>query len=275
MIAAQRRKIILDAVEMGRFIRVRDAVALTGASQATIQRDFGELEASGLVRRHRGGIERAPIERSGNPDPESGGHDPAAGSGRDALLTIPPLQSRLLIREQSKRLIAERAALLCEDGQTVFIDGGSTTFKVAELLLSRKIRVVTNSFAIARLLLERGAAEIIMLGGQIVRSSEVLVSYDDDPILDSYPPDIAYLGAQGVDRSGVSNSDERFARMERRVARMASRALLVADSSKFGVRGRITVFRLDQIDTVVTDAGIPRDGEAMVLDAGCELQVVR
>lgn len=267
MLARQRYSVILSALEKGAFIALRDAAALTGASEATIRRDFLALEREGLVVRHRGGVEGT--RRSGASD---------AGPGRSfssTPLVSLPLATRLAVREEAKRLIAERAARICEAGQTVFLDAGSTTFRLAEILGSSDLRIITNSFAAARLVLEKGTAEVIVTGGQIDRSSRVVYSYVDDPVVEAYPADIAFLSAQGVDSAGVWNSDERLTRLERAAVRHARTTVLLADSSKFGTRGRIRVCGLEAIGRVVTDAGIGAEYRELVRAAGCELLEVR
>lgn len=251
------------------FVDLRDAVELTGASEATVRRDFSALEAEGVARRHRGGVELA---RDRNVVDRSVGRAPAGDRGP---LVSDPLSSRLAVREEAKRLIADRAVMLCEEGQTVFLDAGSTALQLAAHLGSMSVRAITNSFAAARRIFDAGRAEIVLVGGQIDRGSEVVFSFDDDGVIESYPPDVAFLGAQGVDGSGYYNSDERLIRLERRVARVARRTVLVADASKFGRRGRIRVASLGELDAIVTDAGVSAEYESIVGEAGVELIRVR
>ncbi len=235
MVGEKRRHVILTALARTQFLEMRDAMELTGASEATTRRDFAELESAGAVSRYRGGV-RGTNEKAGN------------------TLGSEPLAGRRAIREEAKHRIAERAALQVREGDTVFIDAGSTTLALAGRLNSLRLRIVTNSFAVARECLGVGEAEVILTGGSIDRRSEVIVSYGESSVVSDYPVDIAFLGAQGVDTTGVWNSDERLTRLERAVARLASRCVLLADRSKFDVRGTIRVCGLDQIDRLVTDA---------------------
>ena len=243
---------------------------LTGASEATVRRDFSALETEGVARRHRGGVE---VVRARASDDTAG--VPLVDPGDYAPLVSLPLSSRLAVREEAKRLIANRAAMLCEEGQTVFLDAGTTALHLADHLGGMSVRVITNSFAAARRVFDAGRAEIVLVGGQIDRASEVVFSFDDDRVIDSYPPDVAFLGAQGLDESGYYNSDERLIRLERRVAGAARRTILVADSSKFGQRGRIRVAALGELDAIVTDAGVGSDQGAIASAAGVELIKVR
>lgn len=271
MLARQRRQVIENALRRSSFVGLRDAVELTGASEATVRRDFTALESDGVARRHRGGVEivggpgGAPRDREDSRRPP-GDHGP---------LVSRPLSSRLAIRDEAKRLIADRAAMLCAEGQTVFLDAGSTALCLAGHLGSMAVRVITNSFAAARRVFDAGRAELVVVGGQVDRASEVVFSFDDDGVIESYPPDVAFLGAQGLDESGYYNSDERLIRLERRVARAARRTVLVADSSKFGSRGRIRVASLDELDAIVTDAGVRPEHVSMLGEAGVELIKVR
>lgn len=255
VLAEQRRRMIVTALTRSSFVALHDAVELTGASEATIRRDFTALESNGIVRRHRGGVEirEAPVE---------------------PLVSL-PLDIRLAVQDDAKRRIAERAVRLCTEGETVFLDAGSTALRLAPHLAAMAVRVITNSFAATKILFDGARAEVVVTGGQIDRASEVVYSYEDFGIVESYPPDVAFLGAQGIDANGYYNSDERLIRLEREVARAASRTVLVADSTKFGQRGRIRVAGLDELDVIVTDAGVPADAEAIALAAGVELIKVR
>lgn len=277
VLARQRESIILSALMRGSFIALQDAVELTGASEATVRRDFARLEAAGRVRRHRGGVEISDGEGapagSGMAGRATGVHRSAREL--DAPLVSAPLEGRIALRDEAKRLIAERAAMLVEDGQTVFLDAGSTALALAGSLARVPVRVITNSYAAAAVLIEGGVARVVVTGGQIDRASGVIFSYVDDPVVESYPPDIAFLGAQGVDDRGVSNSDERLIRIERTAARLAARRVLIADSSKFGVRGRVRLCGLEEIDVVVTDAGLANEYEALLRRAGVRAIIVR
>ena len=270
VLARQRRQVIEHALLRSSFVGLRDAVELTGASEATVRRDFSALETEGVARRHRGGVEVVRDRVCGET-----ARVPNAGAGDFEPLVSLPLSSRLAVREEAKRLIANRAAMLCEAGQTVFLDAGSTALRLADHLGGMSVRVITNSFAAARRAFDAGWAEIVLVGGQIDRASEVVFSFEDDRVIDSYPPDVAFLGAQGLDESGYYNSDERLIRLERLVARAARRTILVADSSKFGQRGRIRVASLDELDAIVTDAGAGSEPAAIAAAAGVELIKVR
>jgi DeoR/GlpR family transcriptional regulator of sugar metabolism len=138
-----------------------------------------------------------------------------------------------------------------------------------------ELRVLTNSFAAATLLLEAGACEVMITGGQLDRSSEVIFSYLDDPLATAYPPDVAFLGAQAVDGDKVYNSDERLIRLERRVIESAGSTVLLADSSKFGNRGRIRICDMESIDVLVTDAGIPAESRDLIERSNTRLIITR
>lgn len=246
---------------------------LTGASEATVRRDFADLEAEGLVSRHRGGVEAAAGRDDGSAGVLYGGLEGVMGVS--APLESRSLESRRALREEAKRLIAERASLLCAEGQTVFLDAGSTTLALAELIAGMRVRVVTNSFAAARILFETGVAEIVLVGGAIDRASEVVYSHVDDHLIESYLPDVAFLSAEGVDAAGVSNSDERLIRTERRALSVARRAVLVADSSKFGKRGRVRVCGVEELEEVVTDSGLPENQHDLLRERGVHVITVR
>ena len=65
------------------------------------------------------------------------------------------------IRVDAKRQIARAAAALVEPGQTVLIDGGTTTYYLAQELLGQSLQIVTNSLPIADLFINDENVELV------------------------------------------------------------------------------------------------------------------
>ena len=139
----ERHRIILGEVAEKPVATVSELVELTGASEATIRRDIGALHVAGQLRRVRGGAEAL--------------HPPEVRgiAGR-------PFSVNEGVNIEQKRAIARAAVALCEDGDSIIINGGTTTFQMVHHLARRRMQILTNSFPIAEHLL-RNSKKLLML----------------------------------------------------------------------------------------------------------------
>src|SRR5690606_19419628 len=112
-------------------------------SQSTIRRDVEQLEQDGLARRTHGGVIWI------------GDRSTSAGARPYAF------DQRLSAQHESKSRIARAAARLVQPGETILIDGGTSTFHLAQQLLGRSLQIITNSLPIANLFLNDEHVEMI------------------------------------------------------------------------------------------------------------------
>ena len=128
MLDRERQETILRLVKQNTFASIHDIVELVNVSEATVRRDLDRLEASGYIRRVRGGAEATEELKS-----------------REPVSHELPFEYRKGIMHEKKRLIAKQAASMCTDGETIIIDGGSTTYQMVEFLTPLKLKIITNS----------------------------------------------------------------------------------------------------------------------------------
>src|SRR5579872_310307 len=120
--------------ELARAIRV---------SASTLRRDLDHLNDKGVRRTHGGAV--------------------YIGNGHG----MPALEDRLASQLDEKKAVAKAAAARVRDGDTVLLDGGTTTLEVAKLLVGRPVQIVTNSLPIANLFASRREADLVILGGYV------------------------------------------------------------------------------------------------------------
>ena len=257
MLERERQAVILRLLRQGRFAAVADMVPLVKASEATVRRDLARMERRGLLRRVRGGAEL--------PEP------PAAEDGSGLQV---PFEYRKGLQLEKKRAIARRAASLCEDGETVFIDGGSTTFQMTEFLRSTRLQIITNSFAIAQALVGRSENTIVLSGGIIYPDSQLILDPFGEESFRSYYATRAFMGVYGLDEMGATNTELLLIRAERAMIENSRDLVVLADSSKFNRRGSLMLCGLERIRTLITDGGIGEEQAELVRSRGIELIVV-
>ncbi len=233
-------------------IRVGRLAERLGVSEATVRRDLEAMQARGLLQRTHGGAMLLP---------------PAAFE-----VSFDESQSRALAE---KRAIGRRAAALVQDGDAIIIESGSTTLEFARCLGEvKRLKVLTNSLAIARDLSTREEIEVMILGGTLRRQSASLVGPWVAEILQGVRVDKAFLGVNGISASfGMSAPNPYTAESRRSMLNAARQRIALADHSKLGVESLYRVAPLTALDLLVTDARAGADQLASFRDAGIEVLV--
>lgn len=249
MILEERRSRILRIAEESGFVSLQRLITEVGASESTIRRDLEYLDASGQIQRTRGG---------------------AVYAG-DSLTDF---DSRRDCASFQKRQIARRTASLIQPGETVLLDGGTTTLEVARHLAGKALQVVTNSLPIASLLMNSSDVELIFIGGYVYPRTGVALGDQAVEALRSIHVNRLVMSTGGITQEGLFNSNALLVETERQMIRVADRVLLVADSSKFGQRALSHLCPLDAVHEIVTDDGISPEWRNAMQAAGLELNVV-
>jgi DeoR family ulaG and ulaABCDEF operon transcriptional repressor len=255
MLSAERRERILRILRQGRYAAVGDIAAVAGSSDATVRRDLAQMENEGLLRRVRGGAELM------------------EGAARSVGAIELPLEYRKGVMLDAKRRIAAAAAALCTDGETVIIDGGSTTFQMTDFLASNKLTAITNSFAIAEALVHRSLCTVILGGGIVNPESQLILDPFAAEMFSNYTASKAFMGVFGVDETGATNTESLLITTERAMIGRAKELVILADSSKFDRRGSLFLCGFERIGTIITDSGIPDTYRGLLEARGVRLIV--
>lgn len=226
-----------------------------GVSPATIRRDIRLLDTARQISRVHGAVRRM-------------------DAGDMALLNSNTFEGSVHTHGERKRAIARRAAALCGDGDTVLVGGGTTTFNMVDFLAPRGLRVVTNSFEIARHLLANGDNEVILSGGKIYPEQGIILSPFDTEALQYCYADKLFIGTRCLSTLGLMEADPLLIQAGRRLIGQAQQVIVLADSSKFGNRGGMFLCALDMISCVITDTGAPDAGVQMLERAGVRVVLV-
>ena len=223
-------------------------------SEMTIRRDLKALEEAGVALRRYGGA--APAQR----------------------ITFEfAFDGRRRTRLAEKRRIGAEAASRVEQGQTVFLDTGTTTLQVARALVRRGVRctVVTSSLVIASTLWADDCIELVLVGGRVRRGSPDLVGPGTEVMLDRLTADVAFVGSDGIDpRRGSFAGDLETARVAERMAANARRPVIVADSSKLGRAGAVRYMRAAGMRELITDRAAPAGVVQQLRRQGVEVRLV-
>ena len=229
----ERRSRLLDIIRIRGFAALEELVSELGVSESTVRRDLDALEEQGSAKRTHGGV----LYSGGMP-------------------RLAEFDERQPANWAAKRAIAATAAGVIEDGETVLLDGGTTTYEVARLLVGRSLQVVTNSLPVANLFASEACTDLVLLGGYVSPRTGVCLGPYANKLLGRLHVTTTVLSAAGISEEGLFNAHLLLAETEQAMLKAASRVMVVADSSKFGRKSLTLVSELDSIDIFVSDNGL-------------------
>jgi DeoR/GlpR family transcriptional regulator of sugar metabolism len=256
MLEAERQKIILKLVQERSIVSVSDLVEILDASDATVRRDINALADRGEIRRIRGGAE-------------------AVRPRHEARLVGTPFALSRNIHVQQKRAIARAAATLIEDGDSIIISGGTTTFALVEFLTEHNLDILTNSIPIVTQLLATSRNRVTIPGGTIFREQNIVLSPFENDTIENFWAEKMFASGFGVNRFGLMEADPLIVQSHTRLLRRTEKLIVMADSSKLQQRSSMIVAALEQISTLITDDGANDEVLALFRNAGIEVITVK
>ena len=220
MLSTERKLYLLQKVEREGTIHVRDVAKQLNISETTIRRDLMELEQEGKVRRVHGGAVRESLNQ-------------ILTESRELLM-----QDRMLINFDRKSRICRSASELVEDGECVFLDGGTSIVAMIDYLQSRPIKIVTHNQLIVQRLHDP-VAQIIIIGGDFNAKYHMSEGPMEQNMLGLYNFDRAFIGCAGMDPiSGQCYTAEMGTRELKEIAmKNSNHSYLLIDDSKLFVKG--------------------------------------
>lgn len=250
---AERHRRIEELIRSRRAVRVSALSDLLGVSEVTIRRDLEELESRGLLERTHGGAIRS--QRIG---------------------TEPPYVEAIASHAEAKRAIGEQAAASVRPGDTIFLNGGTTTLEVFRHLTVPGVKIVTNHVGMALEAADR-SLELILVGGEYRAPSNSCVGGFATEAIRRVFATRSFIGVEGVSlRSGLTTP----AAPEAEIARMMIEqtqgpVVVVADSSKVGTVADFVIAPLERLTGFVTDAGVDEGYLAEIETSGIGVTVAR
>lgn len=260
MYATERQQAIEQSIVADGRVSVVDLAQRFDVTTETVRRDLAQLERAGIVRRVHGG----------------------AVAHRGSSTAETSVADRSLRHGEQKRAIARRAlsGLGPEFTGSVYLDAGTTTAAVAQLLLERQsgagrpIDVVTHSMTVAHLLAGAPGIALTAIGGRVRGLTAAAVGADTVRTIAGIRPDVAIVGTNGVSaRFGLSTPDPEEAAVKRAVVASARRTVVVADAEKLEQELLVSFAELYDIDVLVTDAAPPAVLAAALDDSDAEVWV--
>jgi len=207
--AAERREHIRRLVRAHNAVSIQDLACRFAVSEMTIRRDLDHLAEEGHIRRTHGGAQVA-----------------------ERMFFEFDFIARRQAHRREKQAIARRAAALVQPGSRIILDTGTTTLELAQQLKNHEnLTVITPSLAVASVLQFATGVQVVLLGGVLMRGQPDLTGAVTEATLDMFAVDLAFTGADGIDREGtIYTADLRVAQVDQKIRRRAEHTYVLANS---------------------------------------------
>ena len=255
MTTYERRQSLLDVLRKQPGLRVPELAQVLNISEGTVRNDLNALEEEGRLKRVHGGA---------------------------ILNDHDQFQNNSFVRRykqnvSAKLAIAQEAALLVKDGDSLFLDASSTDYYLArELSKRQELRVVTNGFEVARELAENPSNNVILIGGVVNNNSSSVTGLLSERIIEELSIEKTFLSCSGFSlERGMTEVLFAEAQIKRKVIESSQQLFALVDSSKFG-REDLTSFASPmKISHLFTNEGISPQWIEQLQQVGVELTICK
>jgi DeoR family fructose operon transcriptional repressor len=230
----KRKQKILDRMDVSGEVEIKELAAELGISEITARRDLNQLALDGfLYRTHGGAMKINPLDK--------------------------PIDfvNKAAQNMAAKDNICRKAATQIHDGDVIFMDCGSTVFRLCQFIKNKKIKVITNSLPVIYEL-QHTMVSLNIIGGEFdAERLAVHGSIAHEHIL-KYRAGKAFLGVDGISQNGLFANSEKEAAITSAFARQSNYTYLLCDASKIDRETYLNFANLNLVNAIITDADIAK-----------------
>lgn len=244
----QRKRLIVQTVEERGSADVRELADLLQTSEMTVRRDLVQLAAMGLLYRTRGGAMKVSL---------------ATDSHRFVHKTA--------VNADRKDYICQLAAGEIQEGDSIFMDCGSTVFRLCQFIRNKRITVITNSLPVVAELMSSDVS-VNLVGGEVDKERQAVHGLIAEEHMARYRANRAFIGVDGISlQHGLSANSEKEASTATTMARQTDKVYLLCDSSKLEMDKYLNFAPLSLFDVLITDSEAQPEIVAAYRQAGITL----
>ena len=220
---------LLEKVEK---ITIEDIMNLLNISRSTVRRHLIDLEKKNLIIRTRGGALKKKYFK----------YEFSLNEKKDLNL-------------DKKKKITEIAKSFINEGDVIYISGGTTTLELAKILFNvGSIIVFTNAINILLEIINFNNIEIRLIGGDFRKKTFSTVGQEAINYLNNYNFDKAFVGVNGISiKEGFTTPNELEARVDGEVIKKSKEVFILADETKFGAVAFSTISKLKDVNCIITN----------------------
>jgi len=236
MLEHDRKKQIIHYLEEVSSAKITELANFLYSSESTVRRDLISLEQAGLVKRVHGGAVLAEHQKA-----------------------IPPYSVREPANVQAKEIVAQKAAELVHDGDTIMLDGiSSTTRRICKYIKDRKnVTIITNNHKIHEIF--KGTdITVFCTGGNHSIHSDCFDGIFAESFIRRFSADLHFFSTMGISEDGMvmGKSVAAYGISSTMMAQSARNYLLI-DSSKLNVQAPLILCHANDLTGIICDKPIP------------------
>ncbi len=237
MLLSRQEEILKILSNRGK-LSVQEFTARLGVSEVTVRKDLSILEEMGFLVRTRGGATLAADKN-----------------------LIRPYTVRRKEHLDAKKAIARKAREFIREGDTIYLDSGSTAVSLASLLRDMSLRVVTNSVDIVLALADSPGVAAYCIGGSYRKDAGSFIGPIALESLKNFQIDTCFMGATGFSSEGLFSSQNILeSEVKKQAMRVSRRRIMLVDGSKYGIAAFSVFARPEDVNVLITDAAF-KDAE--------------
>lgn len=226
-----RHRQLLNLLAEKQQLSTTEITQLLAISPATARRDITKLHQQGWLRKVRNGAE-AVVNSEKNPS----------------------IRVNEVNNVAEKQRIAQAAAMLCQDGDSVILTCGSTMLMLGDSLCGQNVQIITNFLPLANHLIEHNHDNVVIMGGQYNKNQAITLSLGTHA--DSmYAANIMFTSGKGITAEGLYKNDMLIANSEQRMIAKVGKLVVLMDSTKLGRQVGMLFCEAHRINTLITGKG--------------------
>lgn len=228
-----RKQKIVEILELNGIIDVKEIAILLETSEITVRRDLAILAEQGFLVRTHGGAMKVSLSQM-----------PVSFAQKSA------------INAEQKNEICRKAAEKIQEGDVIFLDCGSTVFRMCPLIRNMNIKIVTNSLPVINELIN-SSVSLNFAGGEIDFERQATHGKMAVEHFQRYRADKAFVGIDGISlKNGLSASSEKEAEITMAISQNARETFFLCDSSKLEKDRYFPFAPLDFVQHLITDSKV-------------------
>lgn len=230
----ERENLILEYLRKNKEASIRELCGALFVSEPTMRRDLSALNSSGkIIRIHGGAMYRS---------------EPGENL---------PQEYREKEHYDAKVAIGKKCLSLINDGDTVMVDGSSTSLELIRVIGEKKSVILITNSAKAPLILSGAQVRTFVSGGELAANSYAYVGSYAEDFLRSFNADICFFSVRTLTRDGRLTDNAILENSMRKVMMSCSaKSVLMLDSGKIGAPCVSTLANIDSVDYVVSEKDI-------------------
>jgi DeoR family fructose operon transcriptional repressor len=241
----KRKQKILEILEQQGEADIHFLAVELGISEITVRRDLNQMAADGMLYRTHGGATRV-----------------------DPLMGAKAFENKAAINAEAKDAICRLAAAEINNGDIIFMDCGSTVFRLCRFIRNKKIRVITNSLPVV-FELYNSQVSINLIGGEVDRDRQAVHGSMAEEHIARYRANKAFLGIDGISENGLFAQSETEAGNTLAMAKQSKQVYILADAGKIGKETYLKFSDLSLIHTLITNGNSEEVG--LIADKGVRI----